>query len=72
MVQPEMENHPILPSDYRRSHWVLGLRLAGRAMRHLPGLACRGQLATRLGSDLLVTPFQPSMRRDVADAAMQA
>ena len=72
MVHPEMGNHPILLSDYRSRHRVLGLREAGRAMRHLPGLACRGQLATRLGPDLLVTPFQPSLRRDVADAAVQA
>ena len=64
-----MVNHPILLSDYRSRHWVLGLRLE---MRHLPGLACRSQLVTVLGHDLLVTPFQPRLRRDVADAAVQA
>jgi len=41
-------------------------------MRYLPGLACRSQLVTVLGHDLLVTPFQPRLRRDVADAAVQA
>jgi len=72
MVQPEMESDPILLSDYRSRHWVLGLRRAGLAMRRLPGLACRGQLAMPLGQDLLVSPFHPSLRCDVADAAMQA
>ena len=72
MVQPEMESHPILLSDYRNRPWVLGLRLAGLTMRRLPGLTCHGQLATPLGHDLLITPFEPGLRRDVANAAVQA
>ena len=71
MVQPEMENHPILLSDYRNRHRVLGLRLARLAMRCLPGLARRGQLATPLGHDLLLTSFEPGLRRDVSDPAVQ-
>ena len=51
MVQPETESRPILLSDYRNRRRVLGLRLAGLAMRRLPGLVCHSQLAMPLGHD---------------------
>lgn len=69
MVQREMENRPILPSNYRNRRLVLGLRLV---MRRLPGLACRDQLATALGHDLRVMPLRLGLRRDAPDATVQA
>lgn len=72
MVQRQLENRPILLSNCRNRSLVLGLRLARLGMCCLPGLACSGHLAATFGYDLLVTPFQPSLRRDVADAAVQA
>ncbi len=41
-------------------------------MRRLWGLTRRGQLAATFGHDPLVVPLKPGLRRDVADAAVQA
>ena len=68
MVQRQMENHPILLSDCRNRHPQFRLRLL---VSRLSGLTRHGQLATPLGHDLLLTSFEPGLRRDVSDPAVQ-
>lgn len=72
MVQPEMENHPILLSDYPNRCLQLRLWWAKLLVGRFTRMACGGQLATTLGHDLLVTPFELRWWCDIAKAAVQA
>jgi len=54
MVQRQMENRPLTLSDNQYVPLHFELRLA---TRHLPGLACRGQLTAALDHDLAVQAF---------------
>jgi hypothetical protein len=44
--------------------------LAELLMRQFSGLARRGQLTPTFHQDLLISPFQPRFRRNIADAAV--